>query len=67
MLTPQQFTEIRQSGSYSHSRAGRGCWRDQAWVYVRDAASPSGVRLAGAIPLDDPQYQAAPLSPTEGL
>ena len=46
--TPQEIEEAIASPNFSHSRAGSGCWRDVRWIYHRDPASPSGVKLACA-------------------
>jgi hypothetical protein len=59
-----------QSESFSHARAGDGCWRDIVWVYHRDAESPSGYTLAasGDKSVVEPllrDRQTSPLSPTE--
>lgn len=57
--------------SFSHARAGDGCWRDVRWIYHRDPDSPSGVSLAAGgdasevEPLLRELRHTSPLSPEE--
>jgi hypothetical protein len=56
---------------FSHGRRGDGCWRGLTWLYHRDPASPSGVRLvlgaehATVEPLLRAIRRDSPLSPAE--
>ena len=69
--TTQEIEAAIRHPNYSHTRAGDGCWRDVRWVYHRDDASPSGVKLAvgGDASIVEPLLRSirnnSPLSPTE--
>jgi hypothetical protein len=43
-----RIADLVSRGEVSHSRMGRGLWRDVVWVYGRDSGSPSGVKLVAA-------------------
>lgn len=69
--THEEIRAAIESPAFSHSRAGDGCWRDVRWIYHRDQASPSGVKLAvgGDADVVEPILRevrnTSPLSPTE--
>lgn len=69
--TQMSVREAITHPSFSHARAGSGCWRDVRWIYHRDKSSPSGVSLVAGgdasevEPILRETRNTSPLSPTE--
>lgn len=75
-ITPEHLAEIRAAitdSRFSHARNRSWCGAEITWIYHRDPASPTGVKLAsgGEASVVEPMMRelrkGGPLSPTEGL